>query len=161
MTDKYTPPVSIVNEWNMSFYPAKVGDVGHDLYATQTKQTIIERFVSAVLDKETLIVWPWCTRVVSSGVKLGLPNDTWAMVVARSSTMRKRLIVLGGIIDSGYRGELFTVLANFSFIPRLLTVGERYSQVLFYDAVRPTFGTVTGFTNETARGATGFGSSGK
>jgi dUTP pyrophosphatase len=155
------PDVHVINEHNMKFSPSKEGDVGHDLYATPTKQTWIERIVSELIGKEVLIVWPWRTRMVDSGIRLGLPSNLWAMVTARSSTARKQLLVLGGIIDSGYQGQLFTVIANFSFMPRFLVFGERYSQVLFFPSIRPQLATVGAFQRQSSRGASGFGSSGK
>lgn len=52
---------------------------------------------------------PWGKFVdVPCGVQVELPSWSWGLLVGRSSTFRRRQIeVQTGIIDAGYRGELF------------------------------------------------------
>lgn len=143
------------------FYPTKPGDVGHDLYTVigRDHMTILDKLVSLVLGHECIVVMPHSERVVNSGIHLGMHDGVWAWVVARSSTSRKRMIVLGGVLDSGYTGELYTVLGNFGWLPRIVKHGERYAQVIFFNAIRPQIRRVHELL-PTSRGATGFGSSG-
>lgn len=168
--------------------PGKPGDVGHDLMAiiTPSKQTRIERFLSpdqrvfAGLPMTRLgklrhrltqfihkgrnvqIIWPFQIKAIGSHVHIVLPNSLWALVTARSSASKRRLLVIGGIIDSGYRGEYYTVFLNVSLLPCLIRAGERYSQVIFHNSVRPhvQWGSLTA-EDMTARGGTGFGSTGR
>lgn len=152
------------------FKPSKEGDVGHDLYVIvyHEEMTWLERLIRwyKVWKRKDhghpnlKIVWPFSMKMAHSGVHVNMPNDTWCHVVARSSTARKKLMVLGGIIDSGYQGELFAVLGNFSFIPRLIVEGERYAQVIFHQATRPNFHHAISFSSRSERGGTGFGSTG-
>lgn len=148
--------------------PQKAGDVGYDLYVSVLRydMNLFEKIVHAIITKLLLkpchyfkFVWPWSSTVLRSGIHLELPVDIWARIEARSSTSKKKLIVLGGIIDSGYRGEYFTILGNFSLIPRVVYNGERYAQVVFYPAIRPSIEHVHQLESS-ARGASGFGSTG-
>lgn len=145
--------------------PQKNGDVGHDLYVVidEEEQTLVDKFVSWLVGRPTVVVWPLVgTRRVSSGVHLSMPNCVWCRILPRSSTSRNKLEILGGNIDSGYRGELYTMIHNFGFWPRLIKAGERYAQVIYYPAVRPIIQDVPEFGDDDAseRGATGFGSTG-
>lgn len=162
-----TPRVAVKNHYYRPFLTAKKGDVGHDLYVHVDNLGPVEQLVSKIVGTPCAIVWPFFTRTVGSGIFLAMHSTMWAKIEARSSTMRKMMMVLGGIIDSGYQGELFTVLANFGLLPRIVKHGERYAQVIFFKAVRPEM-TEDYFDGDemmrfgaTERGATGFGSSGK
>lgn len=159
------PKIAIKSHYARPFLTSKDGDVGHDLYVHIDKVGPIEYVVSLFVGIRCAIVWPFFTRTVGSGIHLAMHGTMWAKIEARSSTMRKMMMVLGGIIDSGYQGELYTVLANFGLLPRIVKHGERYAQVLFFKAVRPEmvwrddrpemqrFGA-------SKRGDTGFGSTG-
>lgn len=144
--------------------PCKAGDVGHDLFVhiDESEMSIWEQALKRALDIETTfkIIWPWSSRTLRSGVRLAMPDFLWARIEARSSTSKKKLVVLGGIIDSGYRGEFFTILGNFSLTPRIVRHGERYAQVVFYPAVRPII-EYTDVLPLSERGHDGFGSTGK
>jgi dUTP pyrophosphatase len=136
--------VDFINKHNRTFRPSKPGDVGHDLYSNND-----------------LIVWPFQTKMIETGIFLDQPSSLWCMIVARSSTTRKHLMVFQGIIDSGYQGELFVVVRNLSLIPRRIRKGERYAQAIFFPATRPDMYEVKQFAAASVRGDTGFGSSGQ
>lgn len=143
---------------------AKPGDVGHDLTVLIPPYTMtwVDRLVSWFLGRRALVVWPVVgVRTIHSGIRVSMPNTIWAEVRPRSSTSRRKLHVLGGTIDSGYQGELYTVLHNLGLMPRLIKQGERYAQIVFHSAVRPMFERVFEFTAPTHRGDTGFGSTGR
>lgn len=154
--------VEVINTSGQPFKPAKPGDVGYDLYAqVRTEdQSLLERLISEIHGWPIMIVWPFWKKMVGSGIRLNMMNDTWCRVRARSSTMRKLLGVVGGTIDSGYQGELFTVFINYSFIPRIIRHQERYAQVVFHRATRPVTAEVKEFSTNSIRGNTGFGSTG-
>lgn len=140
--------------------PRKPGDVGHDLFVIITEQTMLERVISLFTKRKVQIIWPLVgVRTVRSGVRIGMGSAIWCEIRPRSSTSRKKLHVLGGPIDSGYRGELYTVLHNLGLVPRLIREGERYAQVVFHQAVRPTIRNVREL-GESERGESGFGSTG-
>lgn len=160
-----------LQERRRDFAPKKPGDVGYDLrvWIDPAHQTWIDSLLSFALKRQVLIIWPFGSRSVASGLRLVMPNEVWCEIKARSSTMRRKMMVLGGTIDSGYRGEMLTILYNFGFLPKIIAQDERYSQVVFHWAVRPDIGFLTAAEmadveirerREGGRVASGFGSTG-
>jgi dUTP pyrophosphatase len=89
-----------------------------------------------------------------------------ATILPRSGLGHKKGLVLGnltGLIDADYQGPILVSLWNrnppggetISIAP-----GERIAQMVFVPIVRPHFAVVEAFSNETARGGGGFGSTG-
>lgn len=152
------------------FKPKMDGDVGHDLFVQikEQDQTLLDRLLSLVLGRPVMLLLPIVgLRRLSCGIRIAMPPDIWCEVRARSSTSNKKLHILGGTIDSQYTGELFTMLHNFGFRPRIIENDERYAQVVFFSAIRPSFleyATQEGFDEQTVRshrrGHKGFGSTG-
>lgn len=100
---------------------------------------------------------------VPSGVSVQLPNGYWGMLTGRSSTIRKRgLLVVQGIIDTGYTGELFSAVWNLTDKAVVLEEGERVAQLIVLP--NSTANSVlrrTDALGDTTRGGAGFGSSGR
>ncbi len=159
------PDARYTSSWGYKLKTGKPGDVGHDLHVHVIPrfQSIIDMIVSLVLRKPVYVIWPFATKLLHSGIAMSVPENIWYMIRSRSSASQKRLMVLGGTIDSGYRGELRTLLYNFGLKPRLIKDGERYAQVVFVEAVRPHMWQVKKFDHldATVRGSTGFGSTGR
>lgn len=90
-----------------------------------------------------------------------LPPHSWAFLTGRSSTFRKHgLLVINGIIDEGYRGELFAGVVNLGDKPVHVEMGQRLAQLIViprYANFKPVL--VQGL-DEGERGDRGFGSSG-
>lgn len=99
---------------------------------------------------------------VASGVRMELPNGYWGMLTGRSSTIRKRgLLVVQGIIDTGYRGELFSAVWNLTSQPVKLEQGERIAQlILLPNSTAQSVLFQTDALGQSVRGDNGFGSSG-
>lgn len=156
-------PIEMINLYDKPFSPKKAGDVGHDLYVDigLRKMSLADRLASWLKKNPSVVIWPFQSKMVGSGIYVSQPDSVWCQITARSSAMKRGLMVIGGIIDSGYQGELFTILYNMTLRPRIVQQGERYSQVLFFDAVRPRFRKVFQFAKQSDRGDTGFGSSGQ
>ena len=163
-----------LNRTTLPFVRAKEGDVGHDLFSVilPMSMTQFERFLWRVVGvfisnlRPFYILWPNQIKSVNSGLHLDMPPSLYCQVKARSSASRRKLGVIGGIIDSGYNGELFTVLHNMGLRPRLIFDGERYSQVIFHKAFRPEMRPIreSEFLELVAtseRAMSGFGSTGR
>ena len=166
------PHVQVFDFFNrrITFAPKKKGDVGHDLsvYIEGSDQNWFDMLMTQIIGTTCVVIWPWRVRNIQSGLHLVMGEEVWCEIRPRSSTSRKLLTIIGGTIDSGYRGPLFTVIHNMGYIPRIIKHGERYAQAVFHYAVRPQVEEIDKWefyrivTNETdGRGADGFGSTGQ
>jgi len=99
---------------------------------------------------------------VPAGVRVELPPGVWAMVTGRSSTLRKRrLLVSQGIIDNGWRGELFTGVWNLGPERARVRRGERIAQLIpFHQASLQMTARRVERLGDSDRGTAGFGSTG-
>ena len=100
---------------------------------------------------------------VPCAVAIELPSDTWALLTGRSSTLRKHnLMVNQGVIDPGYRGELFAGVWNLGSKAVKIETGDRLAQLILMPNHALSARLVS--VNELAphqRGQSGFGSSGR
>ena len=99
-------------------------------------------------------------HTTKTGIAVALPLGYVGMVADRSSMAKRGIKIAGGIIDSGYRGEIHIVLWNISGDVIHVKKGERIAQMLIIPISTPSVNEVQSL-DETARGAKGFGSSGK
>lgn len=111
---------------------------------------------------ESVVIQPGQFMDVPTQVAVQLEPQQWGLIVGRSSAFRsKSLLVLPGVIDAGYRGELFSAVYNTNGQPVRVERGERVAQLIVmnnatryvtpieYDSLLPS-----------PRGTRGFGSSG-
>lgn len=106
-------------------------------------------------------------QLVSAGFAISLNDDHLAAaIVPRSGAGHKKGLVLGnlwGLIDADYQGAILISAWNRNAAgtaPIVIEPGERIAQMLFLPIVRPRFELVDRFSTDTARGASGFGSTG-
>lgn len=109
---------------------------------------------------EDVILTPAQGKVTRTGIALAIPNGYVGMVADRSSMAKRGVKTAGGVIDSGYRGEVHVVLWNISGQEIRINRGERIAQMLILPIATPAVQEVSAL-GETARGTQGFGSSGK
>lgn len=99
--------------------------------------------------------------LVPTGLKFALPTGTWGLILGRSSTWAKReLVVMPGVIDAGWRGELFVSLWNPGTEDAKIEIGERLAQYILLPAWAGRLQQVEELPAH-ARGENGFGSSGR
>ncbi len=90
-------------------------------------------------------------------------SDISALIFARSGLSTKHGITLAnsvGVVDSDYRGEIIVALKNLSNEPYTVHNGDRIAQLVFTPVIRGDF-EISEQLGESARGAGGFGSTGK
>lgn len=106
---------------------------------------------------------PGETVLVPFGVSVAIPDGYAGLVFARSGLSSKRGVAPAnkvGVIDSDYRGELKIYLHNHSSETAVITPGERVAQLVIVPVAQAVF-TESDELPETARGAGGFGSTGR
>ena len=107
---------------------------------------------------------PGKAELLPTGLAIWVEDPTLAaMILPRSGLGHKHGIVLGnlvGLIDSDYQGQLMVSCWNRSTTVYSVQPGERIAQLVLVPVVQATLEVVEEFV-ATARGAGGFGSSGK
>jgi len=107
---------------------------------------------------------PGQTELVPSGMAIHLDDPGLAAIVLpRSGLGHKHGIVLGnlvGLIDSDYQGQVLVSIWNRGSTPFTLNPMERIAQLVIVPVLQVGFNLVEEFT-QSARGAGGFGSTGK
>ncbi len=110
-----------------------------------------------------LLLAPLQRALVPTGIILQIPPGYEAQIRPRSGLALRHGLTLAnapGTIDSDYRGPLGILLVNLGAEPYLVSHGERIAQIVVAPVAQACFA-VTDRVSETARGAGGFGSTGK
>jgi dUTP pyrophosphatase len=111
-----------------------------------------------------LEVHPGDTHLLPTGIAIHIGDPAVAAVLLpRSGLGHKHGIVLGnlvGLIDADYQGQVFVSCWNRGRDSFTIQPGERIAQMVFVPIVRAHFEVVESF-HESARGAGGFGHSGR
>lgn len=99
---------------------------------------------------------------IPCGVRAELPAWSWGLITGRSSTLRNRgLMVSNGVIDAGYRGQLFAGVWNLTDEPVRVSRGERVAQlILIQNATALVEPVQVSHLTPGTRGSAGFGSTG-
>jgi dUTP pyrophosphatase len=129
------------------------GDCGYDLATT-----------------EDTVLRPGETADIPCGVAVALPPYTFGWITGRSSSWRTWGVqVMGGIIDEGWRGELFTLVFRPITYPEtrdvnlLIPAGTRLSQLIIMPNLAPQvrmYRVEPDDLPRSDRGTNGFGSTG-
>ncbi|REK50280.1 MAG: dUTP diphosphatase [Bacteroidetes bacterium] len=124
-------------------------DAGYDLYADEDKEIPPER-----------------TILISTGISFAIPDGYAGLIWDRSGLGSKGIHRHAGVVDSSYRGEVKVCLSNSlsghhsAENSYFVSKGDRIAQILFQKV--PHFDLVeTEELDDTDRGSSGFGSSGK
>jgi dUTP pyrophosphatase len=107
---------------------------------------------------------PGARTAIGTGVAIALPVGYAAFVLPRSGLALRHglsLVNTPGLIDAGYRGEIRVILVNHDpATPVTLARGDRIAQLVVQKVERVELAEVETLP-ESARGAGGFGSSGR
>lgn len=118
--------------------------------------------LTAYID-EPLTVKAGARTLIPTGIAAALPEGCVGLVFARSSLGTKHGIALSngvGVIDEDYRGEIHVGIFNSSREDYTIQPFERLAQLLVVPVSYPVVQEAAEL-DETARGAGGFGSTGK
>ena len=106
---------------------------------------------------------PGARAVIPTGLVLEIPHGFEGQVRARSGLALKHGLALAngvGTIDADYRGEVGVVVVNLGAEPVTIARGDRIAQLVVAPVARAAFEPAEALAG-TARGAGGFGSTGK
>jgi len=112
---------------------------------------------------ESFVLRPGERRMVPTGVALALPPGVAGLVLPRSGLAHRHGISCvnsPGLIDPNYRGELRVILVNHGEEMFRAHAGDRVAQLLLVPYWTPELRVVDELP-ATARGESGFGSSGR
>lgn len=128
-----------------AYVPSKGTDgaAGWDLYARENKLLLRNQ-----------------PMLVDTGIGLELPGHYEAQIRPRSHISAKGILVQFGTIDSDYRGRLKVCMVLLGGDPYLVRAGDRIAQ-LVVAPVQPVEFYSSEVLGETARGESGFGSTGR
>ena len=118
---------------------------------------------AAVDEAAPLTLAPGARAMVPTGLSIALPEGFEAQVRPRSGLAAKHgLTCLNtpGTIDADYRGEVKVILINLGAEPFEIKRGERIAQMVVAPVTRAQWLEVEEL-DDTARGAGGFGSTGR
>ena len=110
-----------------------------------------------------LVLAPMGRAIVPTGLRVEIPEGFEMQIRPRSGLALKYGLGLPntpGTIDSDYRGPLGVLMINFGAEPYTITHGERVAQAIIAPVVQARYDLVSEL-GTTARGAGGFGSTGK
>lgn len=122
-------------------------DLGYDIYASET--VTFPPHGHAVVHTDIAIE---CTA--PSGEKMG------ALLRDKSSMAARRLVLTGGVIDAGYRGEIKVLMENLGDQPATIRAGDKIANLIPYPVLTGEVQVVEAL-NESSRKAGGFGSTGR
>jgi dUTP pyrophosphatase len=123
---------------------AHPGDAGFDLYAA-----------------EDVTLAPNERAGVSTGIAMEIPEGHVGLIWDKSGlSIKHGLKTLGGVVDSGYRGEVMVGIINLSDAEYTIRKGEKVAQMIIQRKETIAVEEVESLS-DTARGEGGFGSTGK
>ncbi|MES1201407.1 MAG: dUTP diphosphatase [Pseudomonadota bacterium] len=118
---------------------------------------------AAVAADEPVALAPGARALIPTGLAMALPECYEAQVRPRSGLAAKHGITClntPGTIDADYRGEVKVILINLGQEPFVIKRGERIAQMVIAPVTQARWDVVD-VLPDSARGAGGFGSTGK
>lgn len=156
VTEELHIPVAVTSMDRTALRKGMPQDAGFDLRANIGADKEHREFIA-----------PGLTRRIATDLRIKIPAGYYARIVGRSSLHDKGLVVIEGIIDAGFTGELYVRVMGVSFDGAAddqwqLADGEWFAQLLFAPIVPVVWHNVNelvSFAHE--RGERGHGSTGK
>ena len=110
---------------------------------------------------DSLELAPFERKTIDLKIRVLIPHGFVGLIFPRSSITLQGVGVPTGVIDAGYTGHIKVVLVNRTSKTKLFAATERVAQlvVMPVPSFKLVFDTISEY--KSARGAAGFGSSGK
>lgn len=136
---------------------ATSGSAGLDLCACLDAPITLERYAKGAAESR------WSCVKVPTGLAMAIPEGYVGLIFARSGLATKHGLTPAncvGVIDSDYRGEILVGLQNSGDSQFTVQPGDRIAQLMIAPVIQASIQMVDEL-DDTARGAGGFGSTGK
>jgi len=121
-------------------------DLGYDLYASES--------ITLPAKGNAIVPTGVAIECSSNGKPMG------CLLRDRSSLASKRLVILAGVIDAGYRGEIKVVMENLGEQAYTVHAGDKIANMIPHPVLTEAVEVVADLA-ESTRKAGGFGSSGR
>ncbi|HEX5433280.1 MAG TPA: dUTP diphosphatase [Candidatus Angelobacter sp.] len=122
-------------------------DLGYDIYAAYM-----------------VVIAPRSHAIVPTGIAIECTSSTGepmgALLRDKSSMAARRVMLTGGVIDAGYRGEIKVLMENLGESPQVINAGDKIANLIPYPVLTAEVQVVDDL-RESSRKAGGFGSTGK
>ena len=112
---------------------------------------------------EKMVIKPGQRVLVPTGLSFEIEPGFEVQIRPRSGvSLKTQLLVVNspGTIDADYRGEIKIIMGNFGDQDEIIEHGDRVAQMVLMPVIQAKF-EITAELSSTARGAGGFGSTGK
>ena len=100
--------------------------------------------IYACFDDDYLIIPPHSTKLVPTGIASAISDKYYLGVAERGSTGKIGMKYSAGVIDSGYRGEIFIGLSNINDVPIVISkltreeLAENYGKIGYGETIYMT-----------------------
>lgn len=81
------------------------------------------------VDMKDRIIQPLTTKLIPTGIACALPTEYYFQVEERGSTGSKGIKKSAGVVDSGYRGEIFIAISNVNDKPVIFGDKDEYLKI--------------------------------
>lgn len=142
---------------------ANEGDAGLDLYALE--DTLLKPAQFTAIEQPGFVPYTIYSFLsepqrIRTGIAIELPRNSYGLIRDRSSLANKSLMVVGGVIDEPYRGELIVLMHNLTGSDFWFEPGTKVAQLIVSPYI-PITPYLVNKLSESKRGDQGFGSSGR
>ncbi len=127
---------------SLDAFKHKDGDAGYDMYSTKS-----------------MWIFPFIPRKVPVNLRAELPQKHFGLMTSRSGESSKGNVVIPGIIDSNYRGQMAAIMFRIGLLPRRIKKGTRIAQLIIVPYLDVAW-IFKKFLSNSNRGTSGFGDSG-
>lgn len=110
---------------------------------------------------KNVVIYPNSSAIIDTGVHVQIQQGYFGKLESKSGlNVNHNIVSLGGVIDSGYTGSIIVKLYNLGKYKYVFEKGDKIVQLIIQPCLLPTLEIVDKF-EETQRGDSGFGSTGK
>ena len=91
-------------------------------------------------EDSALSIGPGESKVLSTGLKFGVPHGYMIQIMNRSGNAAKKQLMVGAcVVDSGYNGEVFVNLHNIGYETQYIKPGDKIAQAVVIPVVPVRF----------------------